>query len=282
MDQYKILLDCGEGTQWQLLKAGIRYQKIQLICITHLHGDHYLGLMGLLNTMSLNGRKDKLTIISPPGLQRIFQLHMELSDAHDDFPIEWIETDPEVRRSVWSDEIVTIESIPLRHRIPCNGYLIKYAERKTRIKPDRCEQLGIEFTMFQTILEANDDELFSGAPAHSLRYREETLFRYAYLTDSLYLPELAASIGPVELLFHEATFLNNLADRAQQTHHSTAMQAALFARQAGARHLLIGHFSSRYRELQAHLEEARKVFPDVSLAMEAETYEWPSIINRMD
>lgn len=281
MDQYKFLLDCGEGTQWQLLKNGIRYQKIQLICITHLHGDHYLGLMGLLNTMSLNGRRDKLTIISPPGLERIFRLHMELSDAHDDFPIEWIETDPAMRRLVWSDDIVQIESIPLHHRIPCNGYLIRYREIKKRIHLDNCLKYGIPPHQFQDVLEGRMDQLFSGVPVSELVYREEILFRYAYLTDTQYLPALAASLGKVELLFHEATFLNNLADRAKQTHHSTALQAALFAKEAGAAHLMIGHFSSRYRELEAHLEEAKRVFSAVSLASESTVSEWQPIINRL-
>lgn len=282
MDHYKILLDCGEGTQWQLLKNGIRYQKIQIICITHLHGDHYLGLMGLLNTMSLNGRRDKLTIISPPGLERIFRLHMELSDAHDDFPIEWIEADTSKRKILWKDETLSIESIPLHHRIPCNGYLIRYSEEKYRIHMDRCTQMGISTSSFQEILESESSHHIQGTPVYELRFREQVLFRYAYLTDSLYLPETAASLGSVELLFHEATFLNNLADRAAQTHHSTAAQAAMFAKRSGAKHLIIGHFSSRYRELKQHLEEAKNIFDSVSVAEEGAVSEWEPIINRLD
>jgi ribonuclease Z len=273
---FKFLLDCGEGTQWQLIRHSIKYQKIDAIFITHLHGDHYLGLMGLLNTMSLNGRSKPLDVISPPGLKRIFHLHMELSAAHDDFPIHWIETDTETSTQVWGNQHVQVTSLPLKHRIACNGYLFQYREKILHLQPEKCKEHEIPQKYYHQLVAGEDiqDANLGTLRSSDFTREEDRNFSYAYVTDSLPLQEVVRMIKGVDVLFHEATFLNNLADRALQTYHSTALQAAGIAKKAGVKVLIIGHFSSRYHQLEAHLAEAQVIFPETKLAEEGALFEF--------
>lgn len=273
---FKFLLDCGEGTQWQLIKNSIRYQKIDAIFISHLHGDHYLGLMGLLNTMSLNGRTKPLDIISPPGLKKLFQLHMELSMAHDDFLIQWIETDPEKPTVVWGQKHLQVSSLPLKHRIPCNGYLFQYKEDILHLDLDQCLAKQVPQKYYRNLASGEDilDADLGLLKSANFTRKEHREFTYAYVTDSRPLEEVARLVEGVDVLFHEATFLNNLADRALQTYHSTALEAAGIAKRANVKQLIIGHFSSRYHQLEMHLNEAQTIFPQTKLAVEGAVFEF--------
>lgn len=274
LEQDQFLLDCGEGTQKRLILNRINYQKISHIFISHLHGDHFLGLMGLTNTMALNGRKTPLTIVSPTGLKRFFQLYQETSDAHATFPIEFIELEPEVKRDIQLAR-TTITAVPVSHRLPCFAYIIKQRTTERPLNIDVCTALEIPTNMFGSIKLGADYKSTSGQiiPNERLTFDPPPPVCYGYITDTLYRPDLANDFAHCHTVYHESTYLHNLIDRAIKTKHSTALQAGLFAQKAAVNQLLIGHFSSRYLSTQDHLEEAKSQFDNTYVAEEGQSFQ---------
>lgn len=273
LEQDQFLFDCGEGTQKRLILNRINFQKISHIFISHLHGDHFLGLMGLLNTMALNGRKTTITIISPVGLSRFFKVYQETSDAHSTFEINFIELTPEQKQVITTPRL-SITAIPVSHRLPCFAYKVEQINIARPLNVKVCEAHNIPVEFYGSIKQGNSYTLDSGVVISNidLTFEPHTPISYGYITDTLYRPDLAPEFANCHTVYHEATYLHNLIDRAIKTKHSTALQAAEFAKKASVNQLLIGHFSSRYLTTIDHLTEASGLFSDTLVAEEGQTF----------
>jgi ribonuclease Z len=268
------LIDCGEGTQQQMLRFDIKASRIDHIFISHLHGDHYLGLVGLLSSMHLNGRKKALYLFGPPHLKEIIDLQLKYSETTLQFPLEFMSTDAQKAEVIVNNNDIIIETIPLDHRIDCTGFLFREKKRLRKLKKEKLEELNIPVEYYTALKKGNDYTSTSG-----IVYKNDTLTidsdepkTYAYCSDTLYNEQYFNQIEKVTLLYHEATFLNDMLDRAKETHHTTALQAAQIAVITKAKRLLIGHFSARYKTLNELLDEARSVFPATELAIEGKTF----------
>ncbi|MBX2953624.1 MAG: ribonuclease Z [Leadbetterella sp.] len=273
-----ILIDCGEGTQFQMLKYKVRFSRLKYVLITHLHGDHYYGLIALINTLNNTGRTEPLILVGPQGLDEILGIQLRYSQAFLNYTLDFRCTNPDKPEEVYANEKISIRTFPLRHRIPCTGFLVaeKPAPRKIL-----AEKLPADFPLpyFKMLKEGLDvtDEL-SGKTYLNSHYTAdpEPPRQLAYCSDTIYDPALVEYVRNSHLMYHESTFTSELEGRAQITFHSTAAQAADIARRAGVRQLIIGHFSSRYKVLDNFLAEARAVFPDTLLAEEGRVYAVPS------
>lgn len=268
------LIDCGEGTQIQMRKYKVKLSRLHAIFISHLHGDHYLGLTGLLNTMHLFGRVAPLRLVGPPGLRDILTLQLRYSHTTLTYPIEFTEWLPNTEMIVYEDAKLTVQTLPLSHKIDCSGYLFKEKPKPLRINRSALPT-HLAPSEISRIKKGQDVMSVDG----TVKYRSADLTlpplpcsSYAFCSDTQYLPELAERIKGVDLLYHESSFLSEMADRAEQTRHSTAKQAALIAHDAKAGQLLLGHFSGRYKNLDPFLKEARSVFENTELAIEGETF----------
>ncbi len=275
VQNHTFLIDCGEGTQMQLIKYRVKAQKINHIFISHLHGDHYLGLMGLISTMHLQGRTADLFIYGPPGLAEIITLQLQYSQTVLNYKIKFQELDTAIRKVIFEDAVLSVETIPLNHRIGCAGFLVREKPKKRRIIK---EKLPEDFSL-QNILKLKNGEDIVDEEGNTLFRNEDMTLpprksrSYAYCSDTKYEENIIEQIKNVDLLYHEATFLSDREDRARQTFHSTARQAATIAKKAAVGQLLLGHYSIRYRELQPLLIEAREVFENAHLAIEGESIE---------
>ncbi len=269
------LVDCGEGTQIQLMKLKVRFMRIHHVFISHLHGDHFYGLIGLVSTLHLLGRKDDLHIYGPAALEPIVSLQLEASLTTLSYRIIYHLTSGEENELIYEDERITITSFPMVHRIPTTGFLFAEKKYPRHINLETAEKYGVPYTAFNELKAGNDYFLEDGSViANSLLTDEPVPPRsYAVCSDSLYNEELAYRIPGCNLVYHEATFMSDMAEVAKAKMHSTAAEAALFAKKAGAGKLLIGHFSARYDNLLPLLEEARLVFPETYLAEDGKTYQ---------
>lgn len=266
-----VLIDCGEGTQYRLLQYGLNYQKINHIFISHLHGDHYLGLPGLINTMALNSRSKPLTVYGPSGLSTILDAHFSSGKSHLSFDLTVEELQAGERIELKS---MTCEVVQLEHRIPCYGFRFVQNQSDRKLNIARCEELNIPVSVYSLLKEGADySDEHRQIGNVELTFPSDKPFSYGYMTDTRYLPELSEVFAETDVLYHEATYLSTLIDRAEATFHSTAQQAGMFARLSAVNQLIIGHFSSRYDDLKPLLEEARSEFPNTELAVEAKTFE---------
>jgi len=268
------LIDCGEGTQQQMLRFDIKASRIDHIFISHLHGDHYLGLVGLLSSMHLNGRKKALYLFGPAHLKEIIDLQFKYSETTLQFPLEFTAIDAQKSEVIINNSDVIIETIPLDHRIACTGFLFKEKKRLRKLIKEKLEDLNVPVEYYTALKRGNDYTSASGEV-----YKNDTLTTdsqapksYAYCSDTLYNEQYFEQISNATLLYHESTFLNDMLDRAKETHHTTALQAGEIALKTNARKLLIGHFSARYKTLNELLDEARSVFPETELAIEGKTF----------
>jgi len=268
------LIDCGEGTQQQMLRFDIKPSRIDHIFISHLHGDHYLGLVGLLSSMHLNGRKKTLNLYGPPHLKEIIDLQLKYSETTLQYDIAFTLTNASRAEVIVDNEDVTVETIPLDHRIACTGFLFREKKRQRKLIKDKLEELGIPVQYFTALKKGKDYVADDGTvyKNDALTIDPEQPKTYAYCSDTLFNPQYFDQINSADLLYHEATFLNNMLDRANETHHTTALQAANIALRTHAKKLLIGHFSARYKVLDELLEEAQSVFPATQLAIEGKTF----------
>jgi ribonuclease Z len=268
------LIDCGEGTQLQLKRFHIRAQRIKNIFISHLHGDHYLGLMGLLSTMHLLGRKKPLNLYGPKGLSEIITMQLKYSETVLNYHVDFHEVDTTKHALVHEDDFLKVYSIPLNHRIPCSGYLFEEKPKKRRIIK---EMIPEGFSVRHIVMLKNGEDVLDEAGNllyKSLEYTRppKKSYKYAFCSDTKYDESILPYIEGVDMLYHESTFLDEHAERAANTFHSTAKQAATIAQKAKAGRLLLGHFSIRYKELQPLKEEAQTVFENSELALEGEDY----------
>lgn len=267
------LIDCGEGTQRRLLEHKIRHQRIQNIFISHLHGDHFFGLFGLLGTMHLNGRTEPLRLFGPAGLDEVLTTQFRHSHTQLSFELDFTPVDTTQHELIFEDKQLTVHTLPMRHRIPCCGYLFREKPKRRRLLAERLPH-GLTPTQLtaltsgEDVVADNGELLVRNADVTAAPKRSRS---YAYCSDTMYTESLADLVHGVDLLYHEATFLDDMRERAATTHHSTARQAGLLARRAEVHRLLIGHFSSRYRDLQPLLTEAKTMFEWTELAVEGLT-----------
>ena len=268
------LIDCGEATQIQLRKFKIKIQRIDHIFISHLHGDHYLGLPGLLGTMHLLGRDKELHIYSPPGLEEIITISHHHSKTHLKYNIVFHEIEEKLSSKIFEDDKLTIETIPMNHRIPCYGFLFREKQRQKNIIKEKIEEYDIPVQEIPLIKEGKDFITREGKriPNADLAAESPSPRTYAYCSDTLYNESYVEQVRNVNLLYHEATFASDMIDRAKETHHCTAKEAATIALKANAKKLIIGHYSARYRELEPLLTEAKQVFENTELAVEGKIY----------
>ncbi|MEO0735051.1 MAG: ribonuclease Z, partial [Bacteroidota bacterium] len=261
-EKTSVLLDCGEGTQIRLQQAGLGLGKCAHILLTHLHGDHYFGLPGLLSSLALNGRTKPLTIVSPEPIEP--RLRVLFEGAHFPFPFELrfvVIAATEPTRLEDSGEL-EVTAFPLRHRVPTNGYLLREKARQGNIRKEKLAEYAIPWQAIAAIKTGGDFTQPNGTvvPHEELVTEALPSRAYAHCSDTLYFPELAEYIRGVDLVYHEATFLHDLLEDAIQKGHATALQAGMVARDAGAKTLVLGHFSTRYADGRAHEAEAKTVF----------------------
>lgn len=269
-----ILIDCGEGTQVQLRKYHVHIQKINHILISHLHGDHFFGLVGLLSSLHLLGRDKGLTIYGPQELEQIIRLQLEVGGAKLGFELNFVALNGKEHRLLFEDKMIEIWTFPLSHRIPTNGFLIKEKPKERKLNAERFEEAGLSLTLIPKLKQGLNVELESGEViyAEDYTYAAKPSKSYAYCSDTIFDERIVDYIRNVNVLYHEATFLHDRLDRAQQTFHTTAHQAATIAKQAEAGKLLLGHLSARYENGLKHFEEASIVFENVSVVEDGETY----------
>ncbi len=272
-DRY-LLIDCGEGTQNQIFKYHIKFGRISQILISHLHGDHFLGLPGLLSTLSLNGRTEPLDIIGPPGLQQFLEYFCKVSETHIKFPLNYIETNMFGLQQIYTSDMYDIYSFPLKHRIICTGFLIKTKAGPRKINKIVCDKYEVPVLSYPS-LKAGENYISEGGdivPNEILTLDPIEGKSYAYVSDSIYDEELIPYIKDINLLYHESTFLQEMLERANETFHTTALQAGDIAKKANVNKLIIGHFSARYKTLEPLVEEARTEFTNTDLALEGLTF----------
>lgn len=268
------LIDCGEGTQQQLMKFGIKASKIDHVFISHLHGDHYFGLIGLLSSMHLNGRIKPMKIFAPAALQEILEIQFKHSDTVLRYPLEFTPIYADEPRVIFDSTDMQVETIILNHRIPCTGFKFTEKKRLRKLIVEKLEEDHIPIEYYPLLKRGVDLNLPDGRVILNADYTLDSNApkSYGYCSDTLADGTYLNTIQNCTVLYHEATFLHELLSRADQTHHTTAFQAAEIAKSTGAGKLLIGHFSSRYKSLQPLLEEAVSVFPNTELALEGVTY----------
>lgn len=268
VNESEYMIDCGEGTQLMMRKMKKRFQKINQIFISHLHGDHYFGLMGYLSTLHLLGREKEMTVFGPVGLQEIIAVHQKYSKNGFRYPLNIVELNSTESQMIFEDKKVEVHTIPLNHRIYCNGYLIKEKPRDRSILPEKIDQYRIPLKLIKEIKKGADFELENGSIVNNseLTKNPPSPKSYAYCSDTMYKPDIIPIIENVTALYHEATFCEKDKDKAEYTRHSTAKEAAIIARDSKAQKLILGHFSARYTELDHILSEAKTVFENSTLA----------------
>ncbi|WP_194774546.1 ribonuclease Z [Pararhodonellum marinum] len=270
-----IMIDCGEGAQIQMRRFHLKSFKISHIFISHLHADHYLGLMGMLFTYHLHKRKSPLTIFGPRGLDEIITVQLKHTQTALSYPVNFVCTQHEKWDLVLDLDGFEVFSFPLKHRLPCTGFYIKEKQRPNNLIKEKLQEHDLNLSQINTlksgkhVLDESGDVLFS---LEEFTYPPPNRRTYAYCSDTVYDPELVEIVKGVDLLYHEATFMNVEEKRATETLHSTAAQAATIAKQAQVKKLLLGHYSTRYHDLNPLLNEAKGIFDESYLSIEGETY----------
>jgi ribonuclease Z len=274
INEHFYLIDCGEGTQQQMLRFDVKPGRIDHIFISHLHGDHYLGLVGLLSSMHLNGRTKTLSLYCPPELKEIIDLQLKYSATTLQFEIDYVFTNPEKPEVILENQDIIVETIPLDHRIATTGFLFRQKRRLRKLIKEKIEELNIPVDQYTTIKKGADYTAADGTVYKNadITISPEDPKTYAYCSDTLYNENYFKQISNVDLLYHEATFMNSMIARARSTHHTTALQAGNIALLTNVKRLVIGHFSARYKTLNELLDEAQSVFPETELAIEGRTF----------
>ncbi len=269
-----LLIDCGEGTQMQLARYRVRAHRISHIFISHLHGDHYLGLMGLLSSLHLQGRTSELHLYGQQDLMDILEMQLRLSNTTLRYNLIFHAVRHYLGGVIFEDDHMQVKSIVMNHRIPCTGFLFREKPRPRKLLINRIRQHGIPIEYFNRIKHGEDytDENGNVIANDELSVPPPAPKSYAFCSDTLYDDSVASEVQGVDVLYHEATFTSDMQERATTTYHSTARQAAQLAKKAQVGKLLIGHFSARYRELAPLLREAREVFPETELAIEGRRF----------
>ena len=271
-----VLFDCGEGTQLQLVRAGLLRGPLDAVCITHLHADHLLGLPGLVSTLGLMGRTDPLTVVGPAGLEAMMRAVPGLGRARPPFPTRYVELSEGFEHAVvFEDDETTVEARPLDHRVACAGYRYQERTRPGTLDADAARAAGVPDGPGMAALKRGEPVALPDGRAVSpegLVGPDRPGAAFAYLLDTAPCDGGRLLAAHADLVMHDATFADAHAERAAETRHATARQAAEVARDAGARRLLLTHFSARYDRTETLVDEARAVFPETEAAQELERY----------
>lgn len=268
------LIDCGEATQMQLRRSKVKFSRIKHIFISHLHGDHYYGLIGLISTFELLGRKGEVTIYGPKGIKKIIQVQLELSEARVSYPLHFIELESDVSERIYEDDKIIVETIPLRHRIYCNGYLFRSKPGLRRITIEKARKAEIDVAYFNRLKQGHAAPNKYGIliPNASVTLDPHPPKSYAFCSDTAYFPEIVNQLRDTQVLYHESTFLERNKNLCEKTKHSTAKEAAQIAKAANVKALVLGHYSGRYRELEDFRNEAQEVFQNIFLAEDGKEF----------
>lgn len=264
------MIDCGEGTQLQFRRSKLRFGRLNSIFISHLHGDHCFGLIGLISTLGLLGRTGDITIYSVAGLEEVLRPEIDFFCKDSPFQVKIETFDPKKSELIYDDRSVSVTTIPLKHRVPCAGFLFREKQKEAHLIPEMIKFHNVPIRELVNIKKGADFITEEGKviPNSHLTIPSEPARSYAYCSDTAYNEKIVPIIEGVDLLYHEATFVDEDAARAKTTGHSTASQAAQIAKLANVKKMMIGHFSARYPDNQILLDEARKVFPNTILANE--------------
>ncbi len=264
------MVDCGEGAQVQLRRARLRFTKISAIFITHIHGDHCFGLIGLISTFGMLGRTAPLAIYAPKDLEDVLKIMIDKFCNGLEYEIEFHAVDTKRKAVIYEDRSLTVESIPLRHRVPCSGYLFREKPLLPHIRRDMIDFYKIPVSQINNIKNGADwvDSEGNVVPNERLVVPNQSARSYAYCSDTQYLPQLSEMIRGVDTLYHEATYLSRDAERAKLYCHTTAAQAAQVAKDAGVGKLVLGHYSAKYDDESELLDEAKSVFANTMLSDE--------------
>ncbi|MEP1488098.1 MAG: ribonuclease Z [Algibacter sp.] len=270
------LIDCGEGTQVHLRKHKIKFNRIKRIFISHLHGDHFFGLVGLISTFRLLTREADLHVYGPKGIKEIVILQMKLADSWTNYNLYFHELTSKESELIYEDDTVEVHTIPLEHRIYTNGYLFKEKEHERKINIDAVEEANINVAYYRKLKQGFDVTNEEGVLIdHKLVTQEgKKPQSYAFCSDTVYKEDIIPIIKDVDVLYHESTFLEQHAHLASRTKHSTAKEAATIAKKANVGTLLLGHYSTRYGSIKPFKDEAKDVFNNVELCEDGKTFEF--------
>lgn len=270
------LIDCGEGTQVELRRNKIKFSRIKHIFISHLHGDHFFGLVGLISTFRLLTRETDLHIYGPKGLKEIITLQMKLSDSWTNYKLIFHELTSKTSECIYEDEKVEVHTIPLNHRVYTNGFLFKEKDNERKLNVTAAENAKIDVAYYRKLKQGFDVSNSEGKliKNDTVTVKGKKPLSYAFCSDTMYDESIIPIIKEVDVLYHESTFLNKNEKLAKPTKHSTAVQAATIAKKANVNTLLLGHYSTRYDDLNQFKEEAQAVFENVELAEDGKVFEF--------
>jgi ribonuclease Z len=270
------LIDCGEGTQVQLRKNKLKFSKINHIFISHLHGDHMYGLVGLISTFMLLNRQTDLHVYGPKGIKEIILLQLRYSNSFTGYNLYFHELESKESEVIFEDDKVIVKTIPLQHRIYTNGFLFQEKPKERKLNVEAVEHYQIDKAYYRKIKYGGDITLDNGKiiPNAELSFDPEPTKSYAFCSDTVYNEGIVPHIQNVDVLYHEATFLESEADKAEKTMHSTAKQAATIAKLANVKHLVLGHYSTRYSSIELFQQEAETIFPNVLLGDDGKVFDF--------
>lgn len=274
VDEQYYLVDAGEGVQKQMFRYGINPLKLRGIFISHLHGDHVFGVFPLISTLGLYGRRMPLKIFAPRPFGEILESHLRYFDSDLPYEVEWVEVDTTAHRIIFENNSLEVWSIPLRHRVPASGYMFREKMPELNVDKFKIERYGLSVKQIVAAKRGEDIALDDGTmiPNTEITYLPRQPKTYAYCSDTNRSAMVARRVKGADLLYHEATYAAAERRQARERGHSTSVDAAETALAAEAKRLIIGHFSSRYKEPSVLLDEARAVFPATDIATEGETY----------
>ena len=273
---HQFLIDCGEGTQVQLRRYKVKFNRIKHIFISHLHGDHFFGLVGLISTFRLLTREADLHIYGPKGIKEVITLQMKLADSWTNYKLIFHELESKEPELIYEDDKVEVHTIPLNHRVYTNGFLFKEKLGERRLDVEAAEKANINVAYYRKLkqgfdVENEQGELIKNETVTSLGEKPKS---YAFCSDTMYSEGIVPFIKNITVLYHESTFLEKNKNLAVPTKHSTAKQAAAIAKMANVEKLILGHYSTRYDDLSLFRKEAQEVFPNVELAEDGKVFQW--------
>jgi len=273
---HMFLIDCGEGTQVQLRKHKIKFSRINHIFISHLHGDHFFGLPGLVSTFRLLGREKELHVYGPKGIKEAITLLLKLGDSWTNYQLYFHELTNKESEVIFEDDKIIVETIPLSHRVYTNGFLFKEKPGERKLNAEAVAKYKVDKAYFQNIKNGRDVVLDNGTVISNakLSFDPAPSKSYAYCSDTGYKPDIVTQIKNATALYHESTFLETEAHLAVRTKHSTAKEAAAIAKDANVGWLILGHYSTRYKSIELFKKEALEVFPNVKLADDGKFFEF--------
>lgn len=276
MKGHLFLVDCGEGTQVQLRKLKVKFSRIKHIFISHLHGDHFFGLVGLISTFRLLGREADLHVYGPKGIKEAIVLQLKLGNSWTDYNLIFHELEAKTPQTIFEDDKLSVTTIPLDHRVYTNGFLFREKLGERKLNLDAAVKAKVDTSYFSKLKQGFDVENREGAlvPNETVTFPPDPPVSYAFCSDTAYYPEMVEQIKEVTVLYHESTFLESHHHLAEATKHSTAKEAAVIAKKAAAGTLILGHYSGRYNDLEDFRREAQEVFDNVELAEDGATFKF--------